>query len=77
VSWSSKTCCRAQQFEFHEWLGDALHQQSVELRSDALAAEAQREWQVALEGYRSIEKAGELPKSYLAQIPILEQKRRR
>ncbi len=49
----------------------------VTARTDALAAEAQREWQVALEGYRSIEKAGELPKSYLAQIPILEQKRRR
>lgn len=67
----------AEQFEFHEWLGDALDQRATELRSAELAAEARRSWRTALDGYRGIEKSGDLPKSYVAQIPLLEQKLRR
>ncbi|MFN7917904.1 MAG: protein kinase [Vicinamibacterales bacterium] len=67
----------AEQFEFHEWLGDALHERASEAGSADLASEARRSWQTALDGYRSLEKAGDLPKSYVAQIPVLEEKLRR
>ncbi|MGE3958399.1 MAG: protein kinase [Vicinamibacterales bacterium] len=64
----------AEQFEFHQWLGDALEALSQEHGSAGAAREARQSWQTALDGYRKIQATGELPTSYIAQIPLLEQK---